>query len=255
MSTGQSGKKNREDLIKEPKKVRPVDGAQEEENYIYEEETIVFREDEHIEIFDHHMMKILFDSALSDFFQVLKKISEISSFFLHQTEVTSQKQQQQQLSKQRSQAVISDEEEKPQKKQSQPGAQRSEGSVLLKDNYDRESLIDGVLKLEQKFQFQKARLVEQLFRVAKQCFAPTLRSKLLVLLAKVIARRPRLELFENRVFQCYDLEISNLEILNEACEKIVSDLCLEEDKLNQQITRLNQQAQANKTFRVTLALK
>jgi hypothetical protein len=35
---------------------------------MYEEETVLFKEDEHIEIFDHHFMKILFDSALSDFF-------------------------------------------------------------------------------------------------------------------------------------------------------------------------------------------
>ncbi len=79
----QSKSKNREDYVKsDAKGVRPV-AEGEDENFLYEEETINFTEQQYIEIFDHHQMKVMFDSALSDFFQMLRKIAETCAFYFH----------------------------------------------------------------------------------------------------------------------------------------------------------------------------
>ena len=51
-----------------------------EPNILYEEERIVI-EDEVIHIFDHNNIKIVYDSAIHDFFEILKVIGQTCSFF------------------------------------------------------------------------------------------------------------------------------------------------------------------------------
>jgi len=46
-----------------------------------------------------------------------------------------------------------------------------------------------------------------------------------------MARRPRINLFENDIFQCYHFEIQSLHNFNEIINELLTDLNTEEDKL------------------------
>lgn len=53
----------------------------EEPNILYEEETIEFDENNVINITDHNNIKIVYDSTIHDFFELVNEIGEICAFF------------------------------------------------------------------------------------------------------------------------------------------------------------------------------
>jgi len=54
---------------------------------------------------------------------------------------------------------------------------------------------------------------------------------LIKIIAGLMARRPRMNLFDNSIFECYHYEIENLKHLQEIVSELLKDLDNEEHKL------------------------
>ncbi|KRX01591.1 hypothetical protein PPERSA_01494 [Pseudocohnilembus persalinus] len=200
---------SKEDLIREKGNVKPSN--YQEPGILYEEEKIHFIQDKQIiEIYDHNNNKIVYDASVHDFLEILNEVGEICAFFFR---FNLKHEQQEQGNKD-----------------------------IFKDNFDRETLIDSILELEQKFQYEKAQLIQTLTKINKSCFTPDLKKSLIELIAKYMTKRPRMDLFEQNVFKCYHYEIENLQIQNEIYKKTLEDLIQEEKQLYQLKVSINQQA-------------
>lgn len=123
---------------------------------------------------------------------------------------------------------------------------------MLKDNFDREALVDAVLLLETKYALDRSRsdvdtlsplparyylkkvkLIESLKEVLRNTYYPDLRNQLIRMIARIMARRPRMSLFENKIFECYHLEINNLDMMCTLVNEVLTDLNQEEKLLMQ----------------------
>ncbi|KAL4453134.1 hypothetical protein ABPG74_015365 [Tetrahymena malaccensis] len=181
--------------------------VQEEPNVLYEEEVITL-ENDIITIKDHNNMKIIFDTSVHDFHMILEKIGQICSFYFHF-------------------------------RIKHDMSQKDKDKGVFKDTFDREALIDIVLNLESQYYLNKVKLLRNLNLILKNTFYPDLRNQLIKLISSIMTRRPRMNLFENSIFQCYHFEIQNLQYFNEILEILIKDTEEEEDKINNLRHKLN----------------
>jgi hypothetical protein len=54
--------------------------------------------------------------------------------------------------------------------------------------------------------------------ILKNCFYPDLRQQLIDYMSDLMSRRPRISLFENKIFESYNCEIESLETLYKILE-------------------------------------
>lgn len=100
---------------------------------------------------------------------------------------------------------------------------------IFLDNLDREGLIDDILNLEKSFSLCKVKLIMEITEVLKHCLVKKVRVQLMEMIAKIMARRPRVSLFKQKIFESYNYEIDILKKMTEIVHTFFVDVKNEEE--------------------------